>query len=209
MYSILVVDDHAIVRSGIRFLLRDYFGNVKIDEASNGSVAFRKILDASYDLVMMDINLPNTDTFSLLDTIRKMSPGLPILIFTSQTEYAFAKRYVQCGIKGYLSKQAEDREILNSVLAMLSGKTYFSEDVRDKMINDDHLSEEVDPFSLLSNREFEIVNQLIRGKSVSCIADSLNIHTSTVGTHKARIFDKLNVDNLIVLRDLAGLYRFI
>lgn len=209
MYSILLVDDHAIVRSGIRFLLKDYFGVVHIDEARNGSTAFRKIMDHPFDLVIMDINMPNTDTFSLIENIRNMSPALPILIFTMMTEYVFAKRYLRCGIKGYLSKQAEDAEILTAVFALLRGKTAVSAELLEKMTADKQAEEESDPFTRLSNREFEIAYQLIKGKTVTHIADSLNIHTSTVGTHKARIFDKLQVDNVMVLRDLAGIYRVV
>jgi two-component system invasion response regulator UvrY len=209
MSKILVVDGHSIVRSGIRLLLKAYYAGIQIDEAQNGSVAFRKIMDNEYDLVIMEINLPNTDTFSLLDNIRKMSPNLPILIFTTVTQYAFVKRYLQMGVKGYLSKQAEDQEILTAVRIILAGRKYIDPSLLDQALDDCHLADELDPFKLLSNREFEIARHLFKGMSIGTIADCLNIHTSTVGTHKARIYGKLQVDNVIMLKDLAELYHVI
>jgi two-component system invasion response regulator UvrY len=209
MYKILLVDDHSIVRSGIRLLLKEYYGAIQVDEAKNGSTAFSRIMDNTYNLVVMDINMPNTDTFSLLQNIRTIAPDLPIMIFTIMTEYAFAKRYLQLGVKGYISKQAEDPEILKAVHMILSGKICVCSEVLDKMREDSHFSRELDPFKVLSNRELEIAYHLVKGKSVSHIADTLNIHTSTVGTHKARIFDKLKVDNVLVMKDLATYYRLI
>ncbi|WP_421829052.1 response regulator [Larkinella sp.] len=209
MYRILLVDDHSIVRSGIRLLLKEQYGTIQIDEAKNGSSAFGKIMDTTYHLVIMDINMPNTDTFSLLQNIRAMAPDLPIMIFTIMTEYAFAKRYLQLGVKGYISKQAEDPEIRKAVHAILCGKPCVCPDLLEKMQDDNHFRKELDPFDALSNRELEIAFHLVRGKSVSHIADTLNIHTSTVGTHKARIFDKLKVDNILVMKDLATHYRLI
>ncbi|GAB3252926.1 UvrY/SirA/GacA family response regulator transcription factor [Larkinella harenae] len=209
MYKILLVDDHSIVRSGIRLLLKEQYGAIQVDEAKNGSTAFSKIMDNSYHLVIMDINMPNTDTFSLLQNIRAMVPELPIMIFTIMTEYAFAKRYLQLGIKGYISKQAEDAEILKTVHTILYGKTVVCPELMEQMADDNHFNKEKDPFGLLSNRELEIAYHLVKGKSVSHIADTLNIHTSTVGTHKARIFNKLKVDNVVVMKDLATYYRLI
>ena len=209
MHKILLVDDHSIVRSGIRLLLKEQYGAIQIDEAKNGSTAFGKIMDSTYNLMIMDINMPNTDTFSLLQNIRTIAPELPIMIFTIMSEYAFAKRYLQLGVKGYISKQAEDPEILKAVHTILSGKLYVCSELMDQMAEDTHYKKELDPFGLLSNRELEIAYHLVKGKSVSHIADTLNIHTSTVGTHKARIFDKLKVDNVVVMKDLAAYYRLI
>lgn len=209
MYKILLVDDHSIVRSGIRLLLKEHYGAIQVDEARNGSAAFGKIMDNTYNLVVMDINMPNTDTFSLLQNIQTIAPDLPIMIFTIMTEYAFAKRYLQLGVKGYISKQAEDAEILKAVHTILCGKRCVCPELLEKMQEDNHFSKELDPFGVLSNRELEIAYHLVKGKSVSHIADTLNIHTSTVGTHKARIFGKLKVDNVLVMKDLATYYRLI
>ncbi|MGA0557392.1 response regulator [Larkinella sp. VNQ87] len=206
---ILIVDDHSIVRSGIRLLLKERYSTLEVHEAKNGSTAFGQIIAQGYDLVVMDINMPNTDTFSLLQNIRAITPDLPIMIFTIMTEYAFAKRYLQSGVKGYVSKQAEDDEILSAIHAILLGKQYIQHELLEQMVNDNHFHQELDPFGLLSNRELEIAYHLVRGKSVSHIADALNIHTSTVGTHKARIFEKLKVDNVVVMKDLASYYRLI
>ncbi|GAB3251169.1 response regulator transcription factor [Larkinella harenae] len=207
--KVLIVDNHSIVRSGLRLLMKERYCGIQVDEAKNGSEAFGKIIERSYHLVIMDINMQNTDTFSLLQNIRAVAPNLPIMLFTTMTEYAFAKRYLKLGVKGYVSKLAEDDEILKAIYALLNGKRYVCSDLKEQMADDTHFARQPDPFSLLSNRELEVAYHLIRGKSVSHIADTLNIHTSTVGTHKSRIFDKLKVDNVVVMRDLAVCYRLI
>lgn len=209
MHKILLVDGHSIVRSGIRLLLKEYYGSIQIDEAQNGSVAFRKLMETDYDLMILEINLPTTDTFSFLENLRRIAPDLPILIFTTITRYAFVKRYLQMGVIGYLNKQAEDPEILTAVRISLTGRKYMDQQLQDQTLEDRHSTDETDPFQRLSNREFEIARHLFKGTSVSTIADCLNIHTSTVGTHKARIYDKLRVENVIMLKELAELYRLI
>ncbi|GAB3326868.1 response regulator [Larkinella ripae] len=208
-YKVLLVDDHSIVRSGIRLLLKEQYSAIQVDEARNGSIAFGKIMDTTYDLAVMDINMPNTDTFSLLQNIRTVSPDLAIMIFSIMTEYAFAKRYLQMGIKGYVSKQAEDDEILKAVHTILLGRKYIDSALREQMGEDARFGKDADPFEMLSNRELEIAYHLVKGRSVSHIADIMNIHTSTVGTHKARIFDKLKVNNVVIMKDLAAQYRLI
>lgn len=209
MPKILIADNHSIVRSGLRLLFKERYAWTQVEEAKNGSAAFGQIIENTYHLVIMDINMQNTDTFSLLHNIRAVAPDLPIMLFTTLTEYAFAKRYLQLGVKGYVSKQAEDDEILKAVNTLLNGKRYVCADLLEQMAEDNHFAKQPDPFRLLSNRELEIAYHLVRGKSVSHIADALNIHTSTVGTHKARIFDKLKVDNVVVMKDLATYYRLI
>ncbi|GAB3909265.1 hypothetical protein GCM10028803_46550 [Larkinella knui] len=99
------------------------------------------------------------------------------MIFTIMTEYAFAKRYLQLGIKGYISKQAEDAEIRKAVHTILCGKLSVCPELQDKIKEDNHYSRELDPFDVLPNRELEIAFHLVRSKSVSHIADTLNVHT--------------------------------
>lgn len=210
MRSVLLVDDHSIVRSGVRLLIKDNFGgNIQVDEAKNGDIAFRKMMAADYDLVILDINMPHTDTLGLIENIRNIKPKLPILIFTMTSEYALAKRYLSSGVNGFLNKQSEDEEIIEAIKMIFLGKKYISKSLLMAIGEDKLLNRSDNPFENLSNRELEIVNHLIRGETLTSISTTLNIHTSTVSTHKSRIFEKLKVNNLLDLKDLAKAYNLI
>jgi len=209
MHKILLVDDHPIVRSSVRLLIKEHLNHAEVAEAKNGDTAFQKIVKDDYDLVVLDINMPNTDSLGLVINARNIKPGLSILIFSMISEYAVAKRYFNAGVTGFLNKQAEDEEVVQAIVSVLNGKKYISKDLLEVMAEDKLYNRPDSPFEALSNREFEICYHLIKGESVTEIAGSLHIHTSTVGTYKARIFEKLKVSNLIDLNNLAKDYHLI
>jgi two-component system invasion response regulator UvrY len=203
MPHILLVDDHAIVRAGLKFLLRDFFSSMSTDEAVNGTVAFKKILKSHYDLVILDINLPDTDAFTLIDRILAHVPVTKILLFSLVADHSTLKRYIRSGVKGFISKNSDESDIVAAIRTVLSGTRYLSREVMN-LILDENVSEfQTNPFDLLSEREYEITRRLLRGDNLTAIAQGLNIHTSTVGTHKSKIFGKLKVSNLIELMSLA------
>lgn len=209
MISILLVDDHSIVRSGMRLLIKEHISNANIDEAKNGDIAFKKIMNTDYNLVILDINMPHTDTLGLIENMKKIKPNIPILIFTMTGEYAMAKRYLNSGVNGYLNKQVEDEEIMSAINTIMSGRKYFSKSLLEAIAEDKLLDKSENPFEDLSNRELEIIFHLIRGETLTQIANTLSIHTSTVSTHKARVFEKLKINNTLDLKDLARAYKLI
>jgi two-component system, NarL family, invasion response regulator UvrY len=211
MTEILLADDHAVIREGLKTYIRKMLPHSKIDEAYDGDSAFKKIEHNDYALIILDINMPATDFFGLVSNILAVKPESKILIFSMNPEEIFAKKYLQLGVLGYLNKKASIGEIKQAITDVINNKRYLSP-LLTEMLARIALGKEPNnqnPFDLLSGRELEIVMCLMKGESVSKIGAHLNLHTSTVGTHKARIFKKLNCKNVIELNELAIIHNLI
>ena len=207
MKKFLLVDDHVIVRSAIKILLADLYNPTEIDEAMNGETAVVKLKENQYDLILLDIQMPNTDTLGLMEYIRITYPAAKVLMFSMSAENIYAKRFMKAGAYGFISKEAPLEEITKAINVILSGKKYISEALAQKLAEDAFSGKSGNPFNELSPREFEIGSLLLEGKTVTEISQTLNIQTSTVGTHKARLFEKLGVDNILQLKELATTYN--
>ncbi len=210
MPDLLLVDDHSIVRTGLKLLIHDFLPHTTIDEAYDGDSALKKIKEKNYDLVVMDVNMPNTDSFGTLQTILTFNPSVKVIMFSMNAEEVYARRYLKMGAMGYIRKDAPNNEIKKAITTVLNNKTYVSPELAQKMLSDLHSKKDSEnPFDKLSTREFEIVQHLVQGDSVAEISKKLNVHTSTVGTHKARIFEKLQCHNIIDITNLAKAHNVI
>lgn len=207
--NILLADDHAIIRTGLKRFIANYLPDSVIDEAHDGDSVFEKIKTTDYKIIVLDINMPNTDSFGLLHNIMVIRPASNILIFSMNAEEIYAKKYLQLGAKGYLSKTAAESEIRNALDNVIMGKRYISPSLSQTLADDAIGKKSENPFDSLSPREFEIVLHLIRGESLANICKALTLQTSTVGTHKARIFEKLKCNNIIDINALAKVYNVI
>ena len=207
MKRFLLVDDHTVVRSGIKILLSDIYIPSEIHEAINGETAIVQLKERDYDLIILDIQMPNTDTLGLMEFIHITYPEAKVLMFSMSAENIYAKRFMKAGAYGFISKEAPLEEITRAIQIILSGKKYISESLAEKLAEDSFSGKSGNPFNELSPREFEIVTLLLDGKTVTDIAHTLNIQTSTVGTHKARLFEKLAVTNILELKELATTYN--
>lgn len=208
MPNFLIVDDHSIIICAIKTIIGDFLPYSSFDEACDGDTGFRKIKANNYDLVILDINMPNTDSFGLVNNILALKPGTKILIFSMNSEEVYAKRYFRMGVMGYIKKDALPVEIENAITTVLKNKKYVSTRLRQLSIEnlcEGTVSE--NPFHTLSTREFEIVQHLVRGESSSEICKKLKVHSSTIGTHKAKIFAKLKCSNIIDLNLLAKMHN--
>src|SRR5664279_3643710 len=210
MANILIVDDHLVITTGLKIVIANFLPDSVIDVANDGDIAFEKIKDRNYDLIIMDISLPNTDSFNIVSNILAIKPTSKILMFSMSPEDMFAKRYLKIGALGYINKDAPLHEIKNAIESALKNKRYLSPGLQDKLalesITDNHHENQ---FDKLSPREFEIVQHLVHGDSVSEISRKLNLHTSTIGTHKARIFEKLHCHNIVELAMMAKVHNII
>ena len=210
MPDILIVDDHSIVTIGLKQVIESFLAHSKIDMENDGDSAFQKIKNHNYDLIMMDINMPNIDSFGMIDNILSLKPETKIIMFSMNAEEIYAKRYFKMGVMGYLRKDAHIDEIKKAIDNVLNGKRYMSPELSEKLLIDLHSNRNTEnPFDKLSPKEFEIVQHLAYGDSVSEISRKLNLHTSTIGTHKARIFEKLQCHNIIELNNLAKVNNII
>ena len=207
MQKFLLIDDHVIVRTGIRMLIANIYKDSTIHEAKDGESAMAFVKENDYDFVMLDVQMPNTDTFALMETFKATYPKLKVLVFSMNAESVYALRYIRAGAKGFISKEAPTDEIAKAIETVLNGKKYISEEMLFSIAEGNTGAEESNPFTSLSTREFEIVSMLLSGKTISIIAADLNLGISTVGTHKGRVFTKLKVTNLLELQNLANSYN--
>lgn len=209
MINILLTDDHPIIRAGLKRFISDYLAQSVIDEAYDGDSAFKKIKEKDYHLIILDANMPNTDSFGLVTNIIALKPGANILIYSMNAEEIYAKKYLQLGAKGYLSKTSSEDEIKKALDNVISGKKYISSRLSESLTEAALGKKTANPFDILSPREFEIMLHLIKGEPLSEICRILSLQPSTAGTYKARIFMKLKCDNIIDVHELAKVYDII
>lgn len=207
MKKFLLVDDHIVVRSGMKGILEEIFNPSEIYEAGDGDGAVEQLKHYTFDLIMMDIQMPKTDTLGLVEYIHVKYPNTNILMFSMGAENIYAKRYIKAGAKGFISKESPLEEIKKAINLILNGRLYISAELANSLAQDSFSGATSNPFDKLSPREFEIVSLLLSGQTVSEISKSINLQVSTVGTHKARVFEKLNVTNLLELKELANSYK--
>lgn len=203
MKRILIADDHAIVRTGLTVLIKSEYINAQIDECSNGNCAWEKIQSTEYDLVLMDINMPATDTVNLLKNALSLQPQLKVLVLTMCNEEIYGKKFLQLGALGFLNKEVNALEMRKAITSVMNNRKYMSPKLLE--IVNGETAEGNTPgssFEKLSARELEVMAHLAEGRNVSEIAGILSIHISTASTHKANIMQKLKVGNIIELISL-------
>ena len=207
MKRFLLIDDHVVVRAGISTLLQRTFAPAKIFEAANGHEAMERLAERSYALVVLDIQMPGTDAQVLLSDILLKYPDSKVLIFSMSSESVHAKRYLRYGAKGFVSKEVGLEEIIKAIKIILDNRRYISDALANQLTSETFDTQTANPFNKLSTREFEIASLLLTGQTISNISAKINIRVSTVGTHKARMFEKLGVSNLLQLKELASTYN--
>ena len=207
MKKFLLIDDHKVVRSGISNLLSTMYIPCEVDEASDADMVIEKLKKQEYDLIMMDVQIPNNDMLGLMEYVHTKYPLAKVLIFSMSPENIYAKRFLKAGAKGFLSKDSQLDEITKAINLVSSNRKYISETLAETLAESLSSGKSGNPFDNLSLREFEITSLLLSGQSLSDISRSLNLQPSTIGTHKARAFEKLKVTNLMELKDLATSYH--
>jgi DNA-binding NarL/FixJ family response regulator len=202
--KVLIADDHNIVITGISVLVKAEYLNVQIDECSDGDSVWKHIQLTAYDLFIMDINMPGTDSVSLLKNIFALQPHLKVLILSMSNEDVYAMKYMQLGAMGFINKEADALEIRKAIVSVMNNKKYLSPKLQESITRNAITGAPNSSFENLSARELEVMTHLVAGKNVSEIADILSIHISTVSTHKANILQKLKVSNVIELTRIAS-----
>ena len=207
MKKFLLIDDHVVVRSGIKGLLTELYKPCEVDEAEDSDSAIEKLKQYDYDLVMMDIQIPKNDMLGLMEFVHVRYPKAKVLIFSMSSENIYAKRFLKAGAKGFLSKDSSLDIITKAVNLVLNDRKFISDTLAEALAEESLSDAPANPFDKLSLREFEIASLLLSGQTLSDISKSLNLQASTVGTHKARAFEKLGVGNLLELKELAESYN--
>ena len=203
MTDILIVDDHAVVRKGIRQLLIDSSLFDVFDEAESGREAIRKVINGDYKLVLLDVALPDENGFKVLSTIKKEKPGLPVLMLSMYGEENYGIRAKGAGAEGYITKDETPDKLVDAISRVLAGGTYFAGTIDEQVIAVKNNHSHIPPHNRLSHREFEIMLLLAKGKRVKDIALELCISIKTVSTHRMHILEKMSMEDNAALTAYA------
>ena len=201
MSRILIVDDHAVVRRGLREILAEV-PQVEVSETGDPHEALRMVLEESWSLVVLDIDLPGKSGLELLKDVKRERPRLPVLILSVYPEEQFAVRTLKAGASGFLSKDSATADLVTAVRKIIRGGKYFSEHVVEMLLSHPNAKEAEHPHDLLSDRELQILCLFGSGKTVSEIAGELSLSRPTVSTYRARILEKMQ------MRTTAELMRY-
>lgn len=205
--KILLVDDHTLIRAALCSILKDTYANALIHESTDGADIIEKLVVTAYDLIIMDMQMPNCESLWLINYIHINHPAVPVLIYSMTAENIYALRVIQAGAKGFVRKESSKEELKKAIDLAMNGRIYLSEAVTEVIALQAFKKSET-PFTILSPREFQITTLLLAGNTVSGISKLLDIRNSTVGTHKGKIYQKLNVSDLLQLKKLSDVYHF-
>lgn len=205
---VLIADDHAVIRTGIKYLLARHFIDVTTGEADACSTITTELAKGDYTHLILDMQLGDCNSLDLIPRILEDHPDLQILIYTMSPEAIYGKRVIQMGVSGFLSKQEEEVTLLKAMHLFLSGQPYISEELKKTLEQDQsRTGPSTNPFDQLSEREMMVLRHLLQGMRVKEISNRLDLKMSTVATYKVRIFEKLNVNNLADMHRLADVYH--
>jgi DNA-binding NarL/FixJ family response regulator len=193
MIRILVADDHAVVRQGVKQILADVSDMAVKDESQNGSETLEKVLQNDYDVVLLDISMPGRSGLEILEDIKNQRPKLAVLILSMHPEEQYAVRALRAGASGYLTKASAPQELIGAIRKVAGGGKYVTSSLAEKLADEIEIDTEKLPHERLSNREHQVMLMLAEGKSVSDIADELCLSVKTISTYRTRIMDKMGM----------------
>ena len=192
--TILLVDDHAVVRMGFKMLIEAEEGIKVIGEAESGEIAVKLFQELKPDIIVMDITMPGIGGLEAIDRIIAKDKNTKILVLSAHEDSVHPKRVLNAGAMGYLTKRSAAEELIKAIKSVHQGKRYLEPNIAQQMAIT-QLSGETNPVEILSDREFEVFIALAKGKSTNDIADTLCLSPRTVGTHLYNIKQKLNANN--------------
>jgi DNA-binding NarL/FixJ family response regulator len=191
MHRVLLVDDHAVLRRGVRAILEDHFPGIVVAEASNGEEALAA-LPATFDVVVLDLSMPGRSGLDLLAEIKHRQPKLPVLIMSLYGEEQYAVRALRAGASGYLTKAAAPEQLVGAVTKVIRGGRYISESLADRLAADLGVPAST-PHERLSDREFDVMRGIASGRTVGEIATQMHLSVKTVSTYRTRLLDKMGM----------------
>jgi len=202
MRKVLIVDDHEVVRDGVKRLLEEQPGAITCGEAGTPEEAIGSALASDWDAVVLDLSFAGRSGLEVLKELKHIRPRLPVLVLTMHSEEQYARRAFKSGAAGYITKDSSRSELARAIHTVLQGHKYVSPQLADALVL--HLEKETSggPHELLSAREFEVLRLIASGKTVSEIAAILGVSDKTISTFRARLLEKMG------LRTNAELTRY-
>lgn len=204
--KIILADDHSVVRHGISIILKESFSSLVIAHADDFLKVLSLLKEQSFDLIVLDISIPEGKGIQMVDLIKTIQPDVKILIFSAHEEELYALRYLKAGADGYLNKLSSETEFKEAFVSMVENGSYVSQSIKNQIVANTLNKKSDNPLEVLSNRELEIARLLVRGEGNLEIANKLDLQNSTVSTYKNRIFDKLTINNTVALVSLFKSY---
>lgn len=202
--EILIVDDHLVVRTGVSIILEEKIKNVVISTKDNYSETLDFLKKKKIDLIILDINIPGGRNTAMIEEIKNIQPDTKILIFSVYEEETHACPYIIAGANGYLNKLSDKKMLVNAIDTILKTGNYLTPNIVSELVKASTNKTSNDPLEKLSKREREISELLVKGDGNIEIANKLSIQLTTVSTHKNKIFNKLNIKNIV---ELIGLFN--
>ncbi|AKJ69736.1 DNA-binding response regulator [Pandoraea thiooxydans] len=195
MLRVLIADDHTIVRQGVRQLLMADGVVSAVGEAETGAQAIELVRQSHWDVVLLDISLPDTNGLEVLKQLRRDHPCLPVMLFSMYDEGQFALRALKAGAAGYLSKRASATQLVHAVRQVASGRKYVSPQVAESLA--DYLAPDADrpAHEILSDREYQTLCMIGSGKRLTDIANALSLSVKTVSVYRSRLLEKMRLSN--------------
>lgn len=195
MIKVLIVDDHPIVRAGLRQILLEAPDIVVTGEASNGEEAVTQVMENEFQVALVDISMPGRSGLEVLSQLKSLKPSLSILILTTYPEEQFAVRALKSSASGYLTKESVPEELIAAIRKVSDGGKYVSTALAEKLAFDVAGDLTQSPHEALSNREYQVMLMIASGKTVKVIAEELALSVKTISTYRRRILDKMNMNN--------------
>jgi len=193
--KILIADDHPVVRAGLKELLTGALGKVAFAEAKTALEALEQVGKEDWSLVILDVSMPGRSGIDILGEVKTTRPKLPVLMLSMHPEEQFARRALKAGASAYMTKETVPEELVKAVRKVLAGGRYVSASLAEKLASD--LQEPADrpPHEILSDREFQILQMIASGKTVTNIAEELSLSVKTISTYRARMLEKIGMKN--------------
>jgi|TARA_B110000090_G_scaffold206830_1_gene257030 two-component system invasion response regulator UvrY len=203
LINILLVDDHELVRTGIRKILDEIKGLKVVAEVNTGEDAVKFCRQNQPDVVLMDMNMPGIGGLEATKRIIRYAPDIKVIVLTVHSEDPFPAKVMQIGASGYLTKGTGPDEMVMAIRAVNSGQRYLPADIAQQMALNQFKTVDDNPFNSLSDRELQIMLMVTRGEKVPSISEQLNLSTKTINSYRYRMFEKLNIGNDVELTHLA------
>lgn len=190
---ILLVDDHPIVRRGVRDILVEAYPGAEVREVGSGGEALADTAAGRWDVIILDLTLPDGSGLDVLKEIRRVQSRLPVLILSMHAAEHFARRAIAAGASGYLTKDTADAELVTAVSRLLRGGKYFGPDVLERVALATHPDRAGRLHDRLSDREYQVMRMIGEGRTVSQIAETLGLSVKTVSTYRGRVLEKMEM----------------
>lgn len=195
MINVLVVDDHALIRKGMKQILDDTCDIRITGEAESGLQAIKMVRENKYDLVLLDITLPDKYGIDVLRQLKLQCPSLPVLILSMHPDDQYAMRSIRAGASGYMNKQSAPSQLVTAIRHVASGRKYISSELAEQLANEMTNENQEVTHKILSNREYQTLCLMAAGKSLSEMADIMSLSAKTVSVYRARMLEKMKLKN--------------